>query len=156
MNGLGTNLSWHCGSIHNLYKYIETPIFVMQNKFDTNQLENQFGLPSPQKIVNNETTGYVEYFGIDSDRSIITQMIDIKNPQNGLFYASCFDHGGGLGIGNHKLTKINGYNSSGLVGDWFWQRNKLPHFVYDTCNNDKNQLPCNPTCNSYPTNKSNK
>eukprot|EP01084_Bolivina_argentea_P105196 188318_1 len=35
---LGANLSWHCGSVHNLYKYIETPLFVMQNKFDENQI----------------------------------------------------------------------------------------------------------------------
>eukprot|EP01084_Bolivina_argentea_P291456 500926_1 len=121
------NLSWHCNSVHNLYKYIETPIFVMQNKFDTNQLENQFLLP--RNVVNNETIGYVEYFGNDMDRSIITQMIDIKNDKNGLFFPSCFDHGGGLGIGGSgQVTTINNYNSSELVGDWYWERNKLPHF----------------------------
>ena len=152
VNGLGANLSWHCGSVHNLYKYIETPFFVMQNKFDTNQLKAQFHLPS--NTVNNETIGYVEYFGVDTDRSIVTQMIDITNDKNGLFYASCFDHGGGLGIGtNAAITKISGYNSSELVGDWFWERNKLPHYVYDTCNNNTYQLPCNPTCHSYPPKK---
>merc|ERR1711933_305884 len=115
----------------------------MENKYDTNQLEAQFLLPT--NTVNNQTIGYVEYFGNDMDRSIITQMIDEKNERNGLFYASCFDHGSGLGIGGKKSTIIDGYNSSELVGDWFWERNKLPHFVYDKCNDDKNQLPCNPT-----------
>eukprot|EP01084_Bolivina_argentea_P183406 316477_1 len=148
VEGLGGNNSWHCGSVHNLFPYIDVPVFVMENKFDTNQLEAQFGLPT--NVVNETTTGYVEYFGVDMDRSIITQLVDNKNTKHGLFYASCFDHGGGLTIGKSNVTTIDGYNGTELLGDWFWERNKLPHFVYDTCNDEKNQLPCNPTCDSYP------
>eukprot|EP01084_Bolivina_argentea_P153977 268444_1 len=102
----------------------------MQNKYDEHQLVS--GLLLPSNTVNNETTGFVQYYGHDADRSIITQMIDIKNDKNGLFYPSCFDHVQGLSIGNnaHSHTYIDGYNITGLVGDWFWERNKLPHFVY--------------------------
>lgn len=149
---LGRNKSWHCSSVHNLYPFIRAPIFVMENKYDKNQIVQQLLLP--MHPVNNGTIGYVEYFGNAMDRSIMTRIIENKNQSNGVFYASCFDHGTGLGIGlpPGKATTINGYNSSELVGDWFWGRNKLPHFVYDTCNDEKNQLPCNPRCDPYPPN----
>eukprot|EP01084_Bolivina_argentea_P242860 407281_1 len=128
---------------------METPNFVMTNKFDKHPLVNDYLVPTT--YVNANTTAYVEYYGVDADRTFYPLMIDQQNKQNGLFYASCLDHVAGLGIGNTVATTIiNGYNSSELVGDWFWDRNKLPHFVYDTCNNDKNKLPCNPTCHSYP------
>eukprot|EP01084_Bolivina_argentea_P248592 415854_1 len=155
VQGLGANLSWQCGSTHNLYKYIESPIFVMENKYDCDAFSEGMQMPEPWTKINQSTTEYVEYYGTDTDRSIIPQMIDEKNPQNGLFYASCFDHDQGMGVGinilsqhngyKYNATIINGYNSSELVADWFWERNKLPHYVYDTCNDATNKLPCNPT-----------
>eukprot|EP01084_Bolivina_argentea_P259618 438109_1 len=146
VQALGKENAWHCGSVHNAYPYIEAPIFVLENKYDQNQIYAQMLMP--KNPVTNETIGYVEYYGINMDRSIITQLIDEKNDKNGLFYPSCFDHGTGLSIGGTGGTIINGYNSSQLVGDWFWERNKLPHIVYDTCNSVENQLPCNPAQNS--------
>eukprot|EP00483_Globobulimina_turgida_P005206 UN05216 len=145
------NNSWHCGCVGNAYQFIQTPLFVMQYKYDVNQIQTQMLMPHPNKEVNNETYGYVEYFGGDSDRSILSQMVDSGQTKNGLFYPSCYDHGIGLGIGNGvNLTVIDGYNSSELVGDWFWERNKLPRLVYDKCNSESNQLPCNPNCDGYP------
>jgi len=154
VSALGPNASWHCGSVHNAFQFIKAPVFVMQNKYDTNQLYAQLGLPKQNELVNNETTEFVEYFGTDMDRSILPQLVmNGESVQNGLFYASCFDHTNGLGIGGKPstMTSVNGYNSSELVGDWFWERNALPHYVYDTCNEDAdNELPCNPTCSTYP------
>ena len=146
------NESWHCSSVHNIYPFLKGPIFVMENKYDTNQIHAQFLMP--ENPVTPQTIGYVEYFGLDMENSIFTRIIDINNATNGVYFASCFDHGGGLGIGlSSGASTINGYNSSELVGDWFWERNKLPHFVYDTCNDQKNLLPCNPTCDTYPPKK---
>eukprot|EP01084_Bolivina_argentea_P066238 120741_1 len=151
VSALGSKNSWHCQSAHNSFPFIKTPIFIMENKFDSSQIVSSFLLP--QNTVNNETIGFVEYFGIDMDRSIITQLIDEKNETNGLLYASCFQHSGfGIGGKINASTIVNGFNSTELVGDWFWERNKLPHFVMDTCNDEQNQLPCNPTCGSYPPN----
>ena len=146
VQALGKENAWHCGSVHNEFQFIEAPVFVLENKYDTNQITQQMLMPT--KVVNNQTIGYVEYYGMDMDRSILTQLVDEKNEKNGLFYPSCFDHGG-VAITSGKVM-INGYNISELVGDWFWEYNKLPHFVYDTCNDENNLLPCNPTCNSYP------
>ena len=150
VQALGEENAWHCGSIHNLYPYIETPIFVIENKFDKYQIENSMLMPTD--VVNNETKGYVGYYGVDMDRSIITQLVDENNGKNGLFYPSCFDHTGGIKIGlpAKASTVIDGHTPTEYVGDWYWERNKLPTLVYDTCNNDENELPCNPSCTSYP------
>ena len=150
VKALGVNLSWHCGSIHNLFPYIQVPTFVMENKYDKFQIESSMLMPSNN--VTNKTIGYVEYYGNDMDRSVLNRVVDNDGRENGLFYPSCFSHTGGLGVGGKGGYKVNGYNSSELVGDWFWDRNKLPHFVADTCNNANDQLPCNPTCPSYPPN----
>eukprot|EP01084_Bolivina_argentea_P183409 316488_1 len=114
------NNSWHCGSMGNAYQFIETPLFISQNKFDTSQIESSGQMPPPSQQVTNQTIGYVEYYGGDFDRSILNQMVYSKQTKDGLFYASCFDHCQGLWIGNvMKSTFIDGYNSSALVGDWF-------------------------------------
>eukprot|EP01084_Bolivina_argentea_P226152 382037_1 len=121
---------------------MRVPMLVIENKFDKYQFVEQ--------NLNANTTAYVEYYGIDMDRSIMGRVNKNVNESNGLFYASCFDHGGGIGPGSGNPIIINGYKSIDIVGDWFWETNKLPHFVYDTCNNEQNKLPCNPTCDSYP------
>jgi hypothetical protein len=36
-----------------------------------------------------------------------------------------------------------------LVGDWFFERNRLNHVTVDDCVMH-NGLPCNPTCNTKP------
>eukprot|EP01083_Nonionella_stella_P200361 733799_1 len=115
-----TNNSWQCQSVGNAYKYIKTPIFVMQDKFDKNQITSGFLMPAN---VSNSTKGFVAYFGGDSDRSILSQMVESGQTRDGLFYPSCFAHVTGLGAANGKnLTVIDGkYNSSELVGDWFWE-----------------------------------
>ena len=143
---LGQQNAWHCGSVRNAFPFIKAPIFVIENKYDKNQIVTQMLLPT--NVVNNETSSYVEYYGHDMDRSILTQLVDKQNDKNGLFYPSCFDHGG-ISVTSGSVI-IKGYNVSELVGDWYWEYNKLPHFVYDTCNDENNQLPCNPTCDSYP------
>mmetsp|Transcript_67228 Transcript_67228/g.106839 ORF Transcript_67228/g.106839 Transcript_67228/m.106839 type:complete len:86 (+) Transcript_67228:3-260(+) len=72
------------------------------------------------------------------------------NKDNGLFFPSCFDHCTGIQIGSGASTKINGYNVTQLTGDWYWETNKLPHIVMDSCtSNSTNGLPCNPTCTGF-------
>jgi len=142
---LGSQNAWHCSSVHNLYRFLKTPVFVMENQFDSQQIVTEFEMPSGK--YNNDTYGYVEYFGNDMTRSIMPQLNVPSNTQNGLFFASCFDHTAGIGIGPAATTKINSYDSSVLVGDWFWNRNSgKPRILFDTCGKS---LPCNPTCTAF-------
>ena len=143
--------SWHCSSVHNLYPFIETPLFILENKYDNNQIEGEMGMPV--NTVNNDTIKYVTYYGDSMKRSILDSIRYYHNnnkerPENGLFFASCFDHTSGIDIANDNAkTTINGYNSSQLVGSWFWELNEYPIRVIDDCIDDA--LPCNPTCDSF-------
>eukprot|EP01084_Bolivina_argentea_P226151 382036_1 len=98
---------------------MRVPMLVIENKFDKYQFVEQ--------NLNANTTAYVEYYGIDMDRSIMGRVNKNVNESNGLFYASCFDHVGGInpggtnpGTGN--TTMIDGYKSIDIIGDWFWER----------------------------------
>lgn len=140
-NGLNT---WHCFSVHNLYPFIQTPLFVLENKYDSDQITYEMAMPNE---VNDDTSQYVDYFGDCMKRSILDQ-VRYGNNSNGLFFASCYDHVTGLDVGNNDAsTIVNGYNSSQLVGSWFWELAKYPTVVYDDCIDDA--LPCNPTCTSF-------
>eukprot|EP01083_Nonionella_stella_P204901 746629_1 len=97
VSALGPKKSWHCSSVHNMYPFLTGPIFVMENKYDKNQIVDEMLMPI--NPVTNESIGYVEYYGLDMENSIKTRIIHVKNETNGVYFASCFDHGVGLGIG---------------------------------------------------------
>ena len=67
----------------------------MMHKWDTNGIQAQMLLQS--NVINHETIGYVEYFGLNMDRSILTQLNHKQgnNLKHRLFYSSCFDDGAG-------------------------------------------------------------
>eukprot|EP01084_Bolivina_argentea_P300519 518213_1 len=93
--------------------------YLLENKFEKYQITSSGQMPT--NVVNNQTIGYVEYYGINMDRSIYARLIDEQNGRNGLFYASCFSHTNGIMLAA-KGTRIKGYNGTELVGDWFWEK----------------------------------
>merc|ERR1712048_1182618 len=123
--------TWHCFNVHTLYKYIKTPLFIMNNQYDSDELTSEMAMPN---VVNNDTKTYVKYFGAAMGNSILNYLLHENDNGNGVFLAGCYNHVTGLNVGNKgATTKIDGYNSSALVGDWYWETNKLPHIVYDKC-----------------------
>ena len=135
--------TWHCFNLHTLYKYIQTPVFILNNQFDSDEITSEMAMPN---TVNSNTTRYVEYFGSQMSNSILNYLLHENKNGNGVFLAGCYNHVTGLNVGNSGATTvIDGYNSSELVGDWYWEQNKLPHIVYDKCD----ELPCNPTCRGF-------
>jgi len=140
------NESFVCGSVHNLYPFIKSPLFVMENQYDTNQLHAQLLLPK-SKDSTPQGRAYIAYFG-RSMRNSTERKLSLK-PKDGLFLPSCFDHGGGLGVGGKTI--ISGINQTVLLGDWFFQRGKFKsHQIVDDCQMEEPGLPCNPTCNHVP------
>ena len=137
---------WHCFNVHTLYPFIKTPVFIMQNQFDSDEITVEMEMPNE---VNDNTKRYVSYFGDSMQNSILNYMLSAENEKkgNGAFLASCYEHVSGLNIGiKGATTEVMGHYSSDVVGDWFWGRNELPHVVYDdnTC-----ELPCNPDCHGF-------
>jgi len=138
-------LALHCGTVTVLYKHIKSPLFVLQNMYDTNQLSAELLMPgcSGDSCTDNQT-GYVRYFG-RSSRNSIQQILTNEDKKDGFFMPSCYDHTQGINI--EGKTDINGFLPTELVGNWFFNRwqGRSPIRVIDDCPAD---LPCNPHCNT--------
>lgn len=130
---------YHCSTVHVAYHYVNTPMYIMENMYDTNQLEAQGGLPHTD--INTEAgKAYIRYFGRGMRNSTA-----LLKPGDGIFLASCLDHGGGLGVGG--MTSIGGEFSGKVLGDWFFGRRMNAGLTLrDTCDATHGELPCNPTC----------
>jgi hypothetical protein len=84
----------NCLSAHVVYPFIKTPMYITENNYDTNQLESGNAFPAANHA--EKAQNYVRYYGQAMRNS--TAMVRQK-PEDGLFLSSCFDHTGGLGVG---------------------------------------------------------
>jgi len=134
-----------CGSATNVYPFIKTRMFVMQNNYDYAQVNGQFRLPHTKTPTSQEKE-YIAYFGRALRNS--TNLVASK-PGDAIFLASCFSHGEGLGVGPVGTTKVQGLTSAEVLGDWFNKKSSLPSIVVDDCDDESGGLPCNPTCTSH-------
>merc|ERR1712107_567158 len=110
-----------CGSATNLYPFIRTRMYVMQNMYDPAQLNCQFRLPRRGEQTK-QGQDCMAYFG-RAMRSSTNQVL--TKPGDGIFLASCFLHGDGLGIGPVGTTEIKGFKSAQGLGDWFFGRSTV-------------------------------
>ena len=55
-----------------------------------------------------------------------------------------------MGWNNTAKIAINGVGPLALVGDWFFERNKLPHRLVEHCPRSAGGLPCNPATYCQP------
>ena len=136
-----------CGSASVVYPFIRTRMYVMQNNYDPAQINGQFGLPK-KSMQSAQAKEYIAYFGRAMRNS--TNQILMK-PGDGIFLASCFAHGDGLGVGPVGTTKVKGLTSAQGLGDWFSGQPTLPTILVDDCNMESPGLPCNPTCKGVTT-----
>ena len=81
-----------CISVPILYNYIKSPIFVLENKFDSYQLNNFNQLPSPTTANHNTVLNYFSYFGTQMIRSITADVASKGNHTDGYFVPACFQH----------------------------------------------------------------
>ena len=59
VQALGVNAG-RCQSVHTAYPYVKTPLYVMENNYDTNQL-GHFGLK--KTMTSEQAQNYVRYYG---------------------------------------------------------------------------------------------
>jgi len=121
-----------CSMAHTAVRYVRTPMFFAQYQFDSNQITQELQCPSSQPF-SKEQIAYVEYFGKAMNDSIS----QILTSAHGLFFGSCLQHT------QHLITsyKIHNHTYIEALGDWFWDRNQLPHQLIDDCI-VKSSLPC--------------
>jgi hypothetical protein len=156
----------YCFSVHNIYPYITTPLFVVENQYDTAQIYANYGR-CPKTPTGNEVAekaDYLSYYGITMRNSIGPQIkahgqVKAKG-KDGLFLPSCLSHG--LSTETTLAAQVSSSSSSSsssqqmkstqqvnwveIVGDWYFERNKFAsHLLIDDCKMTDGQ-PCNPNC----------
>ena len=131
-----------CTSVHVMYKYIKSPIFVIQPYFDG---VHGFGA-APEDIPSNEVEIFKDYVTMwgDAVRTSLNQIMNgvaltQKSHPDGLFSASCLLHG------SPQSVLINDLNWHDVLHDWFFQHNELEEYyqLVEDCPSRDNSLSCN-------------
>ena len=135
-----------CYSAHALYPFIKTPMFIMENRYDQNQINNVLHMPKPAKITTKEELSFVAYVGLGMLNST-HQVVASSKPNDGLFLSSCFTHT--MGLGMPGTTVVGGKTSGQALADWFLDRVPAKTNYIDTCDQANGNLPCNPTCPQF-------
>ena len=139
---LGPNYTWFCESVSNLYPFIETPLLVIENMYDTNQIFAQMAAPKNPvgPAATKKQHEYIARYGMLM-RNSTRQIVDnTAKPDDGIFLASCLAHGMSAAV------QINGVSFLELLGDWFFGYGRLPtHRLVDSCSS-ADGMPCNPKC----------
>eukprot|EP00036_Acanthoecidae_sp_10tr_P009142 CAMPEP_0182918216 /NCGR_PEP_ID=MMETSP0105_2-20130417/1957_1 /TAXON_ID=81532 ORGANISM="Acanthoeca-like sp., Strain 10tr" /NCGR_SAMPLE_ID=MMETSP0105_2 /ASSEMBLY_ACC=CAM_ASM_000205 /LENGTH=466 /DNA_ID=CAMNT_0025055277 /DNA_START=11 /DNA_END=1411 /DNA_ORIENTATION=+ len=137
---LPANLAYLCRTMDSAYSYIKTPLFVIQNQFDSYQLITVMGLPQADHS-SQVAQQYLEYYGRAQVLSA-SQVVSNTAKSDGLWLASCFAHTGPYMAKTAANMTINGTRLMEVVGDWFFRRNTMSHHIIDNCG----VVPCNPAC----------
>ena len=144
-----------CWSAAVHYPFIDTPLFVAQNRFDKNQCAAVLGLNWWRYPKDNATHARVEkaykaYFGRQTAAGIGAAVRwGPKNTTDGLFMPSCYEHGWNLCMLKNSSV-IQGVRYSAALDDWFHNRGKVPHILFDDCNDKEGtDDPCNSNCGCY-------
>ena len=140
-----------CWNAANHYPYIETPLYVAQNMFDSEQSGDIFGLswwplPLDKAAHAAAVAKYKRYFGNITQLDLGAKVLahgGKKTPADGLFMPSCFQHTGDLCMRGGPRVKGVGFAES--LGDWVFGRGAAPHQLVDDCA-PAGSDPCNPSC----------
>ena len=127
---------YYCDTVATLYKYIKTPIYIIENQYDTNQIKTQEGCPEPNDR-NPQAFNYTRLYGKSMRDTLQDAM---GSEKDAIFSPSCFEHGVAS-----KLT-LNNNTWPVLLADWYWEEGKLAdnYKIIEQCDESFNGLPCNP------------
>ena len=116
---------WACASVHKLYKYIKTPLFVVECQYDGNQIFAQELAPRKASDAQEYATlvQYIVMYG-EAMRNSTAQVLNdaplSKAPgTDGIFHPSCLQHGVTLEV------QLQGQAWLAILGDWFWESGQL-------------------------------
>jgi len=124
------------------YAYVESPVYLLENQYDTNQIMTQNGCPkpTPSSPMSSVINAYISMYG-EAMRNSTEPQVQAKADQDALFLPSCFQHGVSTTItigGTQQLTWPE------ILPDWYWEHGKLTdsYFLVDDCKSPDG-LPCN-------------
>jgi hypothetical protein len=135
-----------CWSAAANYQYISTPLYVAQNRFDSDQAGDVMGLdwwPLPENTTDRQAAqrDYKRYFGNQTMSGIVAQVLSNGKP-DGLFVPSCWQHTGNLCM-RPSSSKVHGVRYAESLWDWFSADSRYPHRLVDDCTGPD---PCNTNC----------
>jgi len=132
----GGNMS-ACTDAHTLYPHLRSPLFIMENQYDTAKLAN-CGLDS-RDISTAAQLAYVKAWGGWMRAQLAAIAAGAKNGSDGFFSASCLQHGGNFGFASSPV--VNGRHMRDAISNWFFERgDDALRFTADHCGD----LPCTP------------
>jgi len=126
---------WNAGI---LARYVSTPLFLAQNRYDQNQLAGEMlcsDCSSNSSEASSKVKSYMAYFGNRSEEVLR----DLEsNFNHSVFMPNCYKHTGNLCMKGGPRIDGHTYNSS--LSDWFF--NDVHHAHYDDCG----EFPCSEVC----------
>jgi len=125
----------YCRSGGNIYRYIQTPVYAIQDEYDTAPLQQLGFAWQTEESETVEGQKYISLFGAS-----VRETLKNHKSGDGVYLTSCFQHG------SHTANVNSGevsYQDS--LGDWFWGRGNVSHVLMDDCS-EVTGLPCNPNC----------
>eukprot|EP00118_Oscarella_pearsei_P028790 m.2931 g.2931 ORF g.2931 m.2931 type:complete len:383 (+) comp8982_c0_seq2:464-1612(+) len=130
--------AYMCGpaNIAFVYSYVKTPLFVIENQYDSYQLYKGLGCPENGA---NETFRFFAYYGEHMRATMET--ITNSSEYIGLFGPSCLAHIEDFGL-PYKGVNIGNITYGESLGDWFFGRKNATYTrLMDQC-----KFPCNKSC----------
>ena len=143
-----------CRSLDSLYRYIESPLYVIENQFDAHQLYKVELLPrgktsnaTEQTMINEYMRRYGEAMRNSTQQILEDVPIKKKRRPDGLFHPSCLKHMVAI-----TDVLVQGQDWLTILGDWYFERDQLKqyHRLVESCPASAAGLPCNPACSYGP------
>ena len=138
-----------CWDASYLYNFVDTRLFVIQNRFDTCQIEEVLLCPYGQ-IQNNSTESFVQLFGDTTAKGLASTVQGTRGKQkgDGLFSPSCLSHTTDFCIQGGPA--VNGKQIKEMLPKWFLEDDPIAASAFqevDSCNDsEETHSPCNNHC----------
>lgn len=126
-----------CNSVSTAFKYIKSPVYILENQFDSNQIMDQMGCPRPTPA-NPQAYNYTSKYG-QAMRDSLKEAMETGKSGDAVFSPSCAKH-----IVQNTVT-VNNTEWPTLVADWFFERGAHTdsYRMIEECDESYNGQPCN-------------
>eukprot|EP00026_Physarum_polycephalum_P009288 Phypoly_transcript_09406.p1 GENE.Phypoly_transcript_09406~~Phypoly_transcript_09406.p1 ORF type:complete len:416 (+),score=52.69 Phypoly_transcript_09406:120-1367(+) len=139
----GTGEGWKCIMAEYTYPFIKTPIFMINSKYDSWQMENIYKLPCYTNLTKCNSTELADV--VNYGKTFLATLPPFeKNTEDGMFVDACYTHVQTVTPDNAwtmvEVANANGQNvtMAESFNEWY---NGADVKVIQTCD-----YPCNPTC----------
>jgi len=136
------NMTWKCIFAEYTYPHIQTPIFMVNSKYDSWQIPNIYALPCYANLKDCNATELSQLLAYG--QTFLGTLAGIEaSTKDGLWVDACYTHCQTVGtywnvvkVPTTDGTQISGYDA---FSNWYFNKPEIK--AVDTCS-----YPCNPSC----------